>query len=106
MQKQISADEAKKIWEQNLKAVFLDVRTEAEVTRGKIENSIHIPLEKVAERTAVVISDKNTKIIACCLSGARSEAAVNILKNLGYTDVCNMTNGLLEWRAKNYPLTS
>lgn len=86
-------------------AVYLDVRTLEEYTRGHLAGSIHLPLETIQEKAETLLKDKYKTIYVYCLSGSRSVIAVESLQRLGYKNVFNMTNGLLGWRAKNYPLT-
>lgn len=100
----ISVDEAKVVLDTKDGTVFLDVRTPGEYSRGKIEKSINIPVDQVADTVLAAIPDKSRKIIAYCLSGSRSDMAAVMLEQLGYTNVFSMTHGLLEWRAKKYPL--
>lgn len=87
-------------------AVIIDVRTDEEYQKGHIEKSIHIPLSKLTEQIGSVISNKDTHAYLYCLSGSRSDMGAEILEQLGYTHIYSMTNGLLAWRMKAYPLTS
>ena len=99
---QISVDEVKKMIDAKEDLVFLDVRTEGECARGKIENSINIPVDQVQAKIDSLNLDKNKKIIVYCLSGSRSVFAVDFMRNMGYSSALNMTNGILAWRAKGY----
>lgn len=101
---QVTADNVKKALDAKDKVIFLDVRTSGEYSRGKIEGSINIPLDKVVEKVESAIPDKQAKIFVYCLSGSRSVFAVDGMIKLGYKNVFNVSNGLLVWRAMNYPL--
>jgi len=68
-------------------AVFVDVRTPAEFAAGNKPGSLNIPLDELAARAAEL--DKSRPVILSCASGARSGAAVGVLKNLGFRDVTN-----------------
>lgn len=103
---QVTADNVKKALDSKEKVVILDVRTVGECLRGKIEGSLNIPLDEVVEKVESKIPDKQAKIFVYCLSGSRSVFAVDEMIRLGYTNVFNMSNGLLVWRAMSYPLTS
>lgn len=100
----ISVDEAKVVLDTKDGTIFLDVRTPGEYGRGKIEGSINVPVDQVASSIAAAIPDRSKKIIAYCLSGSRSDLAALELQQLGYANAFSMTHGLLEWRAKKYPL--
>lgn len=98
----ITADEAVK--EISGKTLFLDVRTPQEYSKQKIPRSMNIPVDEIHEKIDSVISDKSKRIIVYCLSGSRSKIAVSVMENKGYNNVLDLTNGLLEWRSKQYPL--
>jgi rhodanese-related sulfurtransferase len=68
-------------------AIFVDVRTPAEFAAGNKPGSLNIPLDELAEKAAKL--DKSKPIILSCASGARSGAAVGILKKLGFNNATN-----------------
>ncbi len=82
---QIPVDEVKKMIDTNEDLVLLDVRTEGECARGKILNSINIPVDQVQEDIESLNLDKNKKIVVYCLSGSRSVFAVEMLLKMGYS---------------------
>lgn len=100
---QVSVNDVKKALERNEKMILLDVRTPSEFERGRIENSINLPLQEVGDKIESVVADKNQKIYVYCLSGSRSAAAVGEMIEKGYTNVFNMEGGILSWRSKHYP---
>ncbi|NTU73515.1 rhodanese-like domain-containing protein [Candidatus Roizmanbacteria bacterium] len=102
---QITADEVKKAIDNHEEVVLLDVRTPGEYSRGHIAGSINVPVEELGKTIEDIITDKTKKLHVYCLSGARSNEAVEELIKLGYTHVFSMINGLLMWRAKHYPLS-
>jgi phage shock protein E len=62
-------------------ATILDVRSTGEFAGGHIKGSVNIPLDQLEQRMGKL--PKGKAIIACCLSGARSGRAVDILKANG-----------------------
>lgn len=104
MAPQITADEVYKAVREKADVILLDVRTPGEYGKGKIEGSINIPIDTIAEQVATIIPDKNKTIYVYCLSGSRSSVAVETMVQLGYTKVFSMTSGLLMWRSKKYQL--
>ena len=84
--------------------VIIDVRTPEELQRGKIENSINIPLDELDEMIESKVPDKNAEVYLYCLSGSRSLVAAQIMDELGYKNVNNVNSGLLAWRNNKYPL--
>lgn len=101
---QINAEDVLHAIQEKKDVLLLDVRTEGEVGRGKIENSINIPVDEVEKRIESEVPDKNATIYVYCLSGSRSTIAVDQMIKMGYKNVFSMTSGLLAWRAKNLPL--
>ena len=85
---------------------ILDVRTEAEYSRGNIVGSINIPVDKVSLEVEKILPDKNKTTYVYCLSGSRSTVAVEEMMKIGYKNVYSMTSGLLSWRSKQYPLST
>jgi rhodanese-related sulfurtransferase len=84
--------------------VILDVRTPGEFSRGKVQGSMNLPVEQVESEVKTRLPDTKQKIYVYCLSGARSSVAVEAMVKLGYTNVFNMSHGLLGWRAKYFPV--
>lgn len=69
-------------------AVILDVRSKAEFAGGHVKGAINIPLD-VLDSNVSKLGNKDTYIIACCMSGGRSLMAKNILHAAGYDNVHN-----------------
>lgn len=101
---QITADELKQALDKNQDVLLLDVRTPGEFANNRIKGAINVPVDQIEDKILSVIPDKKKKIYVYCLSASRSVNAVDGMKKLGYTDVYNLTSGLLAWRAKQYPL--
>lgn len=69
-------------------AIVIDVRTPQEFDRGKVPDSINIPVDRIpvnAER----IKNMNKPVVFCCASGARSSNAAAIMKQKGMKEVYN-----------------
>jgi glyoxylase-like metal-dependent hydrolase (beta-lactamase superfamily II)/rhodanese-related sulfurtransferase len=81
----------------------LDVREPHEFTGplGHIVGAILIPLGDLAARAGELKRDR--PIVAVCRAGSRSAQAVAILQKSGFTDVANLTGGMLRWRAEGHP---
>lgn len=101
--KQISSSEVfKDLGKKHI--IVVDVRMPQEFSKGHIKGSINLPLDNLKNQINEVVKDKNTIIYLYCLSGARSNIAVGILNELGYTNAYSMVSGLLSWRAEKFPL--
>ncbi|MCI8669031.1 MAG: CoA-disulfide reductase [Lachnospiraceae bacterium] len=71
---------------------LLDVRTQTEVQRGRIEGFIHIPVDSLRERMKEIPKDK--PVYVHCHSGLRSYIACRMLAGSGY-ECFNLAGG---WR--------
>jgi rhodanese-related sulfurtransferase len=85
-------------------AVVLDVRQESEYNQGHILNSIHIPLNMLADKMGRLEKYRHRPIIASCLSGSRSASACQLLKKNGFEKVHNLKGGVTAWQNANLPL--
>lgn len=87
--------------ENDTNAVILDVRTDAEVADGIIQNAIHIDIFKgqgfVDEVEAL---DKTKNYYIYCRSGNRSGQACAIMNQLGFENTYNLLGGMLEWEGE------
>jgi phage shock protein E len=101
---QVTCEDVKKAIDEKENCILLDVRTEGEYSRGKIAGSINLPVDKVDCDILKVVPDKSVKVYVYCLSGSRSTHAVDVMVNLGYTNVFDIEHGLLGWRAKYFPV--
>ena len=106
MAPQITADEVYKAITEKKDIILLDVRTPGEYSKGKIERSINIPVDTISNEVTVLLPNKSKTIYVYCLSGSRSNVAVETMVQLGYKKVFSMTSGLLMWRSKKYPLVA
>ncbi|HOV13120.1 MAG TPA: FAD-dependent oxidoreductase [Spirochaetota bacterium] len=80
------------------KYLIIDVRSEKDYEKGHIENAVNIPLKKLKEKLTDI--DKNKEIVVHCNKGVTGNAAQNLLINLGFKNVYNLSGGY-----KNYKMT-
>jgi adenylyltransferase/sulfurtransferase len=80
---------------------LIDVREPHEYQIAKIPGAVLIPLGTLPARLGEL--DKDADIVAHCKSGARSQKAVDLLKQTGFKHVWNMTGGILAWSDKVDP---
>lgn len=69
--------------------LWLDVRTPEEFRTGYIDGAINIPVDQLLARIQAISPNKNSPLHLYCRSGRRSEAALQMLKRLGYTNITN-----------------
>lgn len=95
----ISVNELKKAIDGNEQFILLDVRQMDERQRMGIisQSEINIPRGMIEMQAMQEIPEKNTKIVVYCDKGVRSAFATNTLKDMGYTNVYNLTGGMKAW---------
>ena len=82
----------------NESAILLDVRTEEEYNEKHIEGAVLLPIDDINEESINLITeDKDNVIIVYCKSGNRSNQALNLLENLGYTEVYDL-GAMSNWK--------
>ena len=97
---QITVEQLKARIDQGDQPVILDVREPHEVPIANIGAPL-IPVGQVESRledvSDLVHGDKSAEIVLHCRSGARSQKAALALKNAGFTNVQNLSGGILAW---------
>ncbi len=91
----LTALELKSELERGDQLVILDVREPQEYQINKIPGSILIPLGELPKR--YVELDPNAVIVSQCKSGVRSARAQDFLRSKGFTNVRNLSGGILGW---------
>ncbi len=101
---QVEANEIKRVIDVQEDFLLIDVRTHEEYAEGHIQGSRLMPLKNL-NKYVISLTDKSKKLYVYCRSGSRSTQAVMLLQQLGFTNVYNMSGGLLTWNAKGFPIT-
>ncbi len=92
----LTAEEAKKMMDEEENYVILDVRTEEEFNEEHIPGAVLIPDYEIESRAEEVLTDKEQLIFVYCRSGNRSKKASDALAKLGYTNVKEF-GGIIDW---------
>jgi adenylyltransferase/sulfurtransferase len=74
----------------------LDVREPHEYPIANLGAPL-IPVGSLESRLGEIAAQKDREIVVHCRSGARSQKAALTLKNAGFTNVSNLTGGILAW---------
>lgn len=93
----ITVQELKKKLDAREDFVFIDVREEYEFSEFNIGAQL-IPLGEIPEAIADLKQHKDSEIIVHCRSGARSGRAQQFMMAEGFTNVRNLTGGVLAWQ--------
>ena len=81
--------------------MLLDVRTDEEWAQGRIDGSVHIPMDQVVAR----LDEIGEQVICVCAVGARSERVAQYLNQHGFEAV-NLTGGVYGWVDAGKPVVS
>ena len=81
---------------------LIDVRTPAEVARGKIAGSENLPLHVIPLKVDEFSNDDT--IIFYCQTGARSAQACAFMTSKGIDNVYNLRGGIVTWVQMGFPI--
>ena len=84
--------------------VFVNVHIPFE---GNIaDTDLSIPYDQITEpaNLAQLPADKNARIVLYCRSGRMSAIAAEELVKLGYTNIWNLKDGMLEWERAGFEI--
>lgn len=84
---------------------LLDVRTAGEFNTGHIKNTLQADwTQKVQFLDRIQYMDKVKPVYIYCLSGGRSAAAAEWMRNNGFTNVVELTGGINAWKNASKPV--
>jgi adenylyltransferase/sulfurtransferase len=83
---------------------LLDVREPHEQAICRIEGATLIPLGELENRLGEL--PRHKRILVHCKSGGRSARAVSRLRELGFSDVWNVSGGIIAWAREIDPKMS
>ena len=84
-------------------AIVIDIRDPGEYAQGHVPNARHIPAGELARRSGELEKWKNQPLILCCATGARSNSALQTLRQAGFDRLYNLRGGMMEWQKAGQP---
>ena len=85
-------------------AQLLDVRTAGEFSGGHLANARNLDWTNGQLEATVRELDKTKPVLLYCASGRRSAAASEYLREQGFTDVVDLSEGITAWRDAGNPI--
>ena len=82
----------------------VDVRTPREREAKRIEGSVSIPLNHLAERLSELPRDR--ALLVYCAGGYRSSIAASLLERAGFSDVGEIAGGIAGWESAKLPVAT
>jgi len=77
--------------------LLLDVRRPDEIETARIKGAVSIPLDELEARIGELIPQKDRPIVVHCHHGGRSEKAVRLLLERGFSLAENLDGGIEAW---------
>lgn len=97
--KSISMDEVKELLAKKTEvAQFVDVREPSEFRSGHVPGFQNIPLGQIRNRVNEIQKDR--PVVLMCHSGTRSMQAARTLVKQGFTEVRNVSGGMMAWKSR------
>ena len=84
--------------------IILDVRTKEEYDGGYIEGAINIDYYSEDFSAQLETLDKDKAYLIYCRTGRRSAGARDIMAELGFREVYNMSDGITGWERQGFPV--
>lgn len=101
LSEKISPEELSERLKQSTPPLLIDVRPPVERQVSEIAGAIPIPLEQLNKHLDEL--EKHQEIVVFCRSGKRSARAVQLLRNVGFDHVQNLTGGINAWAERIQP---
>ena len=96
--KNITVEELKSRMDAGDKLHIIDVREPSEYAEFNIGGKL-IPLGNIVNMQIEELEDlKNEELIIHCKAGSRSMQACLVLEQVGFTNVVNVTGGMMAWQ--------
>lgn len=84
--------------------VIIDVRTPEELAGGYIEGAINIDYKADDFKTKLSSLDKDKTYFVYCAAGRRSRGAADLMKELNFKEVYDLSGGFTNWSAQGFPV--
>jgi glyoxylase-like metal-dependent hydrolase (beta-lactamase superfamily II)/rhodanese-related sulfurtransferase len=103
---QISVAELRDLLTTKSDLQVIDVRRPAEYDSGHAPHAVSAPLAKFREKLPVLGLNPERASAIICAGGYRSSAATSIARQLGFTNLLNVTGGTAAWIKAGYEVES
>ena len=103
--RQITAEEAAAMMEEESGYIILDVRTSQEYSEKHIPGAVNVPNEIIGSAGIPELPDKDQLVLVYCRSGNRSKQTAEKLVKLGYTNIVEF-GGINDWTGETVSGTS
>ena len=101
--KNISTTQFQELIKTKPTAQVVDVRTPQEVAAGVIEGSVALDFYSPDFKSNLNKLDKNAPVLVYCAVGGRSGNAMQLMKQMGFKEVYNLSGGYRAWASQGLP---
>ena len=98
----LSCERFKTIIENDKDGVVIDLRTNDELKKGFIKNSIQIDFLAKGAEAQIDKLDKSKTYYVYCAGGGRSADAAAYMEKKGFKKVYNLEKGFYKWKQKGF----
>jgi rhodanese-related sulfurtransferase len=85
--------------------VVLDVRTPGEFADARLPGAVNVDIQAPDFQNRLGALDRGKTYLVYCRTGNRSARAIQAMQRLGFQSVYHMTEGILRWEKKGFPLS-
>lgn len=96
--KQVNTDEFETLLADDSSVQLLDVRTPQEYAQGFIANSTLMNFNDPSFKAQLEGLHKNKPVAVYCHSGARSNQAFEMMKEMGFKKIYELQGGIVAWQ--------
>jgi rhodanese-related sulfurtransferase len=86
--------------------ILLDVRTDLEFAQSHLQSSMNLDVLKDGFASMVSHFDRSKSYAVYCRSGKRSADACEVMSELGFKSLYNLSGGIIEWIEAGKAITS
>ncbi|WPR75839.1 rhodanese-like domain-containing protein [Algoriphagus sp. NG3] len=102
--KPITVSEFEEIAKNKGATVIIDVRTAEEIEKGRLPGAKSIDISSENFENEISKLPKNKIYLLYCKAGVRSERAMEIMQDAGFTNVFSLSGGIDAWEAAGKPI--
>lgn len=84
--------------------ILVDVRTAGEYEQGHLANALLIDIYSNDFKSRLSKLDKSKPVFVYCKAGSRSGSAVDVLLEMGFKEIYDLSGGIIAWRQANKPI--
>ena len=96
--KQVDANEFEALMADDASVQVIDVRTPDEYAQGFIKNSTLMNFNDPSFKSQLESLNKNKAVAVYCHSGARSNQAFEMMKEMGFKKIYELQGGIVAWQ--------